>query len=229
MATGRDVTAERQTRGRPREFALSDALDRALPIFWRDGYEGASVSELAEAMGISKPSLYAAFGDKEGLYLQALQRYGEQREAHRRHVLDAQPDARLAIESFLLSVVAAYTDPALPGGCMVVSGTSTCDGAAVPESVKQALCSALQVGASSIESRLERAQREGALAPTVDVAALATYFNTVIAGLGVQAKGGASRTALGEVVHAAMRAWPEATRAGDSPSDAQRARRSRGS
>lgn len=209
MATARDVTGERSSRGRPREFALADALDRALPIFWRDGYEGASIAELAEAMGISKPSLYAAFGDKEGLYLQALARYGEQREAQRAHVLDAQPDARLAVESFLHSVVAAYTDPALPGGCMVVSGASTCDGAAVPESVKQALCSALRVGASAIESRLERARREGALDPAVDVAALATYFNTVIAGLGVQAKGGATREALGAVVRAAMLVWPK--------------------
>ncbi len=163
MATARDVTGERNPRGRPREFAVADALDRALPIFWRDGYDGASVSELAEAMGISKPSLYAAFGDKEGLYLQALSRYGEQQEARRRHVLDAQPDARLAVEAFLLSVVATYTDPALPGGCMVVSGASTCDGAAVPESVKQALCSALQVGATlDREPAVAGAPRRGA-------------------------------------------------------------------
>lgn len=229
MARARDVTAERSPRGRPREFALADALDRALPIFWRDGYEGASIAELAEAMGISKPSLYAAFGDKEGLYLQALQRYGAQQEERHRHVLEAQPDARLAVEAFLLSVVASFTDPSLPGGCMVVSGTSTCDGAAVPESVKTALCSALRVGATAIEGRLQRARREGALAASVDIAALATYFNTVIAGLGIQAKGGASRAALGDVVRAAMRAWPDTTRADVPPNDVPAGARSRGS
>jgi AcrR family transcriptional regulator len=196
------------TRGRPREFDLDEALDRALPLFWRDGYEGASVNEIAEAMGVSKPSLYAAFGDKESLYLRALSRYGERQRARHADILDAQPDARKAVEAFLLSVVDAHTDPALPGGCMVVSGTTTCDGSAVPESVKQALCEALKVGENTIGERLVRARREGQLAPSVDVTALATYFNTVLAGLSVQAKGQACREVLRGVVRSAMGAWP---------------------
>lgn len=195
-------------RGRPREFDLDDALDRALPLFWRDGYEGASVNEIAEAMGVSKPSLYAAFGDKEALYLRALARYGELQRARHADILDTEPDARRAVETFLLSVVDAHTDPALPGGCMVVSGTSTCDGGAVPESVKQALCEALKVGGTAIGKRLERARREGQLAKGVDVTALATYFNTLLAGLSIQAKGQACREVLRGVVGAAMGAWP---------------------
>ena len=195
-------------RGRPREFDLDNAIDRALPLFWRDGYEGASVNEIAEAMGVSKPSLYAAFGDKEALYLRALARYGELQRARHADILDNEPDARKAVEAFLLSVVDAHTDPALPGGCMVVSGTSTCDGGAVPESVKQALCEALKVGGTAIGNRLERARHEGQLAKSVDVTALATYFNTLLAGLSIQAKGQACREVLRGVVGAAMGAWP---------------------
>jgi TetR/AcrR family transcriptional regulator, copper-responsive repressor len=114
------------------------------------------------------------------------------------------------VESFLRSVVNAYTDPALPGGCLVVSGTSMCDGGAVPATVRAALCSAMRVGEAAIERRLLRARAEGALPAGVDVAALATYFNTVVAGLGVQAKGGATRAALHVVAQAAMAAWPRA-------------------
>jgi len=197
-------------RGRPREFALADALDRAVPVFWRDGYDGASVAQLAEAMGISKPSLYAAFGDKEGLFLRVLERYGEQQGARHLHILDAQPDARLAVGSFLRSVVHAYTDPRLPRGCLVVSGTSTCDGGSVPARVRSALCSAMRVGETAIERRLLRARAEGAFPAGVDISALATYFNTVVAGLGVQAKAGASRAVLQAVAQAAMTAWPGA-------------------
>ena len=84
--------------GRPREFDADLALDRALELFWRNGYEGASINEIAEAMGVSKPSLYAAFGDKESLYLRALARYGERQRAVHARVLDAEPDARRAVE-----------------------------------------------------------------------------------------------------------------------------------
>ena len=159
-------------------------------------------------MGVSKPSLYAAFGDKESLYLRALARYGDRQRARHANILDTESDPRKAVEAFLLSVVDAHTDPALPGGCMVVSGTTTCDGSAVPESVKQALCEALKVGGAAIEERLGRAQREGQVARSVDVAALATYFNTVLAGLSVQAKGQACREVLRGVVTSAMEAWP---------------------
>ncbi len=203
-------------RGRPREFDLDATLDRALALFWRDGYEGASVNEIAEVTGVSKPSLYAAFGDKESLYLRALVRYAERQRTRHAHLLDEEPDGRRAVLAFLLSVVDAHTDPADPGGCMVVSGTTTCDGAAVPASVKQALCNALKVGGMAIEGRLLRAQREGQLAGTVDVAALATYFNTVLAGLGVQAKGQACREVLRGVVASAMTAWPDPQAGGGS-------------
>ena len=195
-------------RGRPREFDTNVALDRVLPVFWRDGFEGASVQALAEAAGVSKPSLYAAYGNKEALFLAALARYGERYGVERGDALEAEPDGREAVRGFLYAVVDAYTDPAHPAGCLVVTGTTTCDSPAVPEAVRSALCTALRAGAERLACRLARAQREGQLAADVSVDALATYFNTLIAGLGVQAKGGASRASLRAVVDAAMGGWP---------------------
>jgi AcrR family transcriptional regulator len=194
-------------RGRPREFDADRALDRVLPVFWRDGFEGASVQALAEAAGVSKPSLYAAWGNKEALFLAALARYGERYGVERVAALEAESDGREAVRGFLYAVVDAYTDPTHPAGCLVVTGTTTCDSPAVPESVRHALCTALRAGADRLACRLARAQREGQLAADVSADALATYFNTLIAGLGVQAKGGASRESLRAVVDAAMGSW----------------------
>jgi AcrR family transcriptional regulator len=194
-------------RGRPRAFDPAAALDRVLPVFWRDGFEGASVQALADAAGVSKPSLYAAYGNKEALYLAALERYSERYGLERGRGLDAEPDGREAVRQFLYDVVDAYTDRAHPAGCLVVTGTTTCDSPAVPATVREALCSALRAGADRLACRLARAQQEGQLAPDVAIPAMATYFNTLVAGLGVQAKGGAQRDELRSVVDAAMRIW----------------------
>jgi AcrR family transcriptional regulator len=195
--------------GRPREFDADEALDRALALFWRDGYEGASVTELAEAMGVSKPSLYAAFGDKESLYLRALARYGDRQRAECAVVLDAEPDGRKAIEALLLSAVEAHVDPRTPPGCMVVAGTTACASTIVPAAIQRALCEALRARAASIQARLGRARREGQIAAATDIDALAIYLNTVLAGLSVQARGQQCREALRGVVASAMAAWPE--------------------
>lgn len=194
-------------RGRPRAFDATIALDRVLPVFWRDGFEGASVQALADAAGVSKPSLYAAYGNKEALFLAALERYGERYGQDRGEALDAEPDGREAVRRFLYAVVDAYTDPAHPAGCLVVTGTTTSDSPAVPDAVRNALCAALRAGAERLACRLARAQHDGQLAPTVAIPALANYFNTLVAGLGVQAKGGASRDELRGVVDAAMDIW----------------------
>jgi AcrR family transcriptional regulator len=194
--------------GRPREFDLDLALDRALELFWRNGYEGSSVNDIAEAMGVSKPSLYAAFGDKEALYLRALARYGDRQQSLHARVLDQEPDARRAIENLMLSVVDQIATPGMPSGCMVVSGAWSCESPGVPASVKEALCNALRAGARALEARLARAQRERQLPPDVDVPALAVYFSTVLAGLSVQARGHQCSEVLRGVVAATMRAWP---------------------
>lgn len=196
--------------GRPRAFDAEAVLDDALDLFWRNGYEGTSVSDIAEATGVNKPSLYAAFGDKEALYLQALARYGDQMRERTATILDGEPDARTAVETFLLTVI--DTPPGepshRPSGCMIVAGTAMCDSATVPDAIKQAVCAALRSSAAALTARLTRARSERQLPASTDVAALASYFSTVLAGLSVQARGQQCRTVLREVVTSAMRAWP---------------------
>ena len=200
------------SRGRPLSFNPDEALDRALAIFWREGFQGAALSTLTEAMGINKPSLYAAFGDKASLYLKALKRYVQQESARHVEALEGEPDGRKAVEAFLRSAVRSLTDPTKPAGCFVVNGTADCDLAGTPPEVQAALREALHGGELALRQRLQRAQADRHLSSDVDAAALAAYFGTVMSGLGVQAKAGASRAKLEAVVRAAMQAWPERAR-----------------
>lgn len=197
-------------RGRPRTFDIDQALDRAMQIFWKHGYQDASLHELTDAMGLSKPSLYAAFGDKEALYLKGLQRYLAlliERHAAR---LDDEPDGRMAIDGFLRSVATMLADPELPGGCFIINGTADCGGSTIPASVEMALRAALQGTEALVLERLERAQRDGQLPAGLAATGLAGLFGSLIAGLAVFAKSGASRDKLMAVIDTAMAVWPPA-------------------
>src|SRR5215475_7993597 len=113
------------TIGRPRGFDTEKALEEAMEVFWRRGYEGATVAELTAAMGINPPSLYAAFHSKEGLLKAALDRYTEKRDAFMREILAA-PTAREVAERMLMRIAESQTDPANPPGCLLVQGGLSC-------------------------------------------------------------------------------------------------------
>lgn len=195
-------------RGRPRTFDPDTALDRALEVFWRDGFQGASLSELTRAMGISKPSLYAAYGDKEALYLRALERYGAVAQERAAAVLDAQPDARQAIDAYLRESARSLVDPALPGGCFIVNGTADCGTAATPKGVDCALSRAMQATQARLRIRLVRAQEDGHFPRDRSADEMAAFYCTVLVGMAVLAKGGAGLGQLEAAVRVAMAAWP---------------------
>lgn len=197
-----------QERGRPRNFDSDTALDQALEVFWRNGFQGASMSELTAAMGMSKPSLYATFGDKEALYLKTLDRYASQWLAGHIEVLQQEPDGRLALKAFLRSVAMMLTDPALPGGCFIVNGMADCGGPSTPATVELALQKTLRESEAKVRDRLLRAQRDDQLPKEVNTADLASFFYALLAGLGVKAKGGAKRANLYAAIEAGMAAWP---------------------
>src|ERR1700693_4126605 len=111
--------------GRPRSFDLDQALDRALQVFWRKGYEGTSLADLTGAIGINRPSLYAAFGDKETLFRKALDRYAEGPAAYVREALK-QPTARAVTEQLLRGTTDLLTDTHHPSGCLVVQSALVC-------------------------------------------------------------------------------------------------------
>jgi AcrR family transcriptional regulator len=208
--------------GRPRAFDVDKALDRALHVFWRKGYEGTSLPDLTEAMGINRPSLYAAFGNKEALFRKAIDRYADGPAAYFRDALEA-PTARAVVERLLRGAVDLLTDPRHPPGCLVVQAALSCGDAAEP--IRQELVARRKAGEAAIRQRFERAISDGDLPADANAADLARFIATVNVGMAVQAAGGASRDELQRVARIALRSWPEARRGRETPAGAARRRR----
>jgi len=192
-------------RGRPRKFDAEQALDAALLVFWRHGYEGASLAALAGAMGVNMPSLYAAFGNKETLFRKALDRYLQRPASYLPKALEA-PTARKAAERLFKGAIEMTMTPQHPDGCLLVQGALVSGPGA--ESIRRELSLTRQAAEAAVRRRFERAIAEGDLPPDADAAILARYIVTVIWGLSVQAAGGASRRQLTEIAELAMQAWP---------------------
>ena len=192
-------------RGRPRSFDRSAALARAMEVFWTKGYEGASISDLTEAMGIGSPSLYAAFGSKEALFREAIELYGRTEGPAIWDAVENAPDARSAVAGFLTATAHSFSRPGKPRGCMVVLSQLN------PTEASASVCAALREnraqGQSGLERRLRRAVEVGELAPGTDVAALAAFYLTVQQGMSIQARDGASEETLLAVAKGAMAAW----------------------
>ena len=193
-------------RGRPRAFDRERALEQAMFVFWERGYEGASLADLTAAMGVNPPSLYAAFGDKEKLFREAVARYGETHGRYTRRALDEGPTARAAIEAMLRDNARAYVDPENPTGCMIVLAATNY--APSHQGVHDHLAEAREHTRELIRARLRRGVEEGDLSPVVDVEALAALYATVLYGLSLQARDGLGLDALTAVIDGALAAWP---------------------
>jgi len=193
------------TRGRPRSFDADRALDQALKVFWSKGYEGASLPDLTKAMGINRPSMYAAFGNKEELFRKALERYAAGPACYVREALDA-PTARAVAEQLLNGAVEMMTNPKNPRGCLAVQGALACGDEA--QGVRQELTSRRLATEAALRRRFEKARRDGDLPKSSNPADLARYLTTVRNGLSVQAASGASRRELRNVAKLALQAWP---------------------
>ena len=197
-------------RGRPRAFDEEQALDAALAVFWRNGYQGASLAELTHAMDISKPSLYAAFGNKEQLYLSALERYREQQLIKHAERLAAEPDLKSAMRAFLRSVATMLTAPELPGGCMVVTSAVACDTAALPQSVVAAIGTTVNQSAfGPLKDRLQKELHRRNLPVGTPVEQLADFFTTIMTGMAVMAKVGATQERLFDTIEHALCVLPD--------------------
>ncbi len=196
------------TRGRPRGFDRDVALRRAMTVFWEHGFEGASIADLTTTMGISAPSLYAAFGSKVDVYRESVALYRATDGALTRRALEA-PTARQAIEAMLRDNADAYTDPGTPRGCMIVlSGP----GDTVRDDAVHAFLVELRAATlDAVRARLARAVDEGDLPAGCDVGSVAELYVTVLYGLSVKARDGATRDDLSRVADAAMAAWPAMT------------------
>jgi AcrR family transcriptional regulator len=185
-----------------------------MEVFWERGYEGASISELSEALGVHPPSLYAAFGSKEDLFREAVALYDTLSDSATQEALDEADTAREAVEAMLRVHVSRYTDPDKPTGCMVVLGAATW----TPdnEGLREYLAGLRAKIDDALRERFARGIADGDLSPETDVEALATYFNTVIEGLSIQARDGVSREAMNRVVDCALAGWERLTDGGRS-------------
>jgi AcrR family transcriptional regulator len=191
-------------RGRPREFDPELALDKAMRVFWKFGYEGTSLLALTAAMGISRPSLYAAFGSKEQLFRKALDHYTTRFTDFFRTALN-QPTAREAAASLLHAAIAS-PPRGVPRGCLLVQGALACSSESTW--VRDELARLRNANEQMIHQRFQRASTEGDLPAGSDPAALAKYIATVMQGLAVQTATGADHKTLAAAVEIALNAWP---------------------
>lgn len=197
------------TRGRPRSFDRDAALRAAMETFWKAGFEGASMAALTEAMGINSPSLYAAFGSKEGLFREAVALYLKTEDCKGRIILEREPTARAAVGAMLRNSVGNLTRAGCPQGCLLILGDSN----ASPDNdeVRRHLCQRRRDIQAALEQRVRRGISEGDVPAHADAGAMAAFYMTVIQGLSLQARDDASRKALTAIVESAMAAWDSLT------------------
>ncbi|WP_433562469.1 TetR/AcrR family transcriptional regulator [Nocardia sp. CA-151230] len=190
-------------RGRPRGFDRDAVLRQAMVAFWRNGYEGTSMTDLTAAMGIASPSIYACFGSKEQLFREAVQLYDSIAGNPARLALEHAPGAREAVHGMLSTSADFYADPTTPPGCMVVMAART----AISQDVQVYLADLRHGMQAAIAARLRRAVSEGDLPGEATVDTMAAFYTTVQQGMSIQAHDGATRADLDAIVAAAMAAW----------------------
>jgi AcrR family transcriptional regulator len=201
--------------GRPREFDTQKALDRALDVFWRQGYEGASLSDLTDAMQITRPSLYAAFGNKSALFNKVLERYLCVKFAAFGEALKEETSRR-GVERILSMYVELGASADAPRGCLLVQGALACGEEAAP--AREELSRRRLEKEDALRARIDEWKAAGDLPADASSAELASYVMTVANGMSVQASGGACRDQLAAIAETAMRAWP----APPAPADAEK-------
>jgi AcrR family transcriptional regulator len=196
----------KRPRGRPRAFDRDQALDRAMQVFWEKGYEAASMQDLLAAMQINAPSLYAAFGDKEALFLEAVQRYHANVRAQCN--CPGVHTAREWVELLLTELATLFTNRDHPRGCLAVMALMTAP-ASSPK-VQRVLAQERDQAKARLRARIQQGVEDGELPRDTEVDVLADFYGAIISGMSLQARAGASRKGLLGMVQTAMRAWPPA-------------------
>ncbi|MBX9422993.1 TetR/AcrR family transcriptional regulator [Streptomyces lateritius] len=196
-------------RGRPRSFDRLTALEQATMAFWEHGYETTSVSDLTRVMGISAPSLYAAFGDKKTLFEEVVEAYAASYGAYGGRAFAEESTARAAIGRLLAEAAGLFTESGHPRGCLMISAAINCS---TPE-VEESLRARRNANLASFEARIRRDVEAGELPSDTDARALARFSGAVLQGMSQQARDGATAEELAAVAETAMRAWPPRTEA----------------
>ena len=193
------------SRGRPREFDRTEALNQAMKIFWQKGYTATSMNDLYEAMGIKSPSLYAAFGSKEELYEEVLLHYEQSVAPVIWGHMTREPSPRQVVWLWLERSADMLTQTDMPHGCMV---TLSAVGSEGNDRLGNLVRRMRAAGFSLLKTRLEQAQKQGDLPVSVDVEALTRLYVRIQQGMSIQARDGASREMLLSIARSAMALWP---------------------
>jgi AcrR family transcriptional regulator len=192
---------EHATKGRPRSFDEDQAIDAAMRVFWEKSFEGTTMTDLSDATGLSRSSIHAAFGSKEGLFLKAVERYKSEQMKHISKAL-AEPTLPRAIEALFRGMVTYLSIPGNPKGCLSIHGALACgtDG----ELVTRVMAKWRRSNENRIKERIQQAQREGELGRDVSAADYARYIVTIMIGIGILALNGAGRGELTRTVDLAL-------------------------
>lgn len=194
-------------RGRRLSFDRDAALKNAMMTFWKFGYETTSVSDLLAAMNISAPSLYTAFGDKERLFIEAVDEYVASYGDAFHSALYEAATAKEGMERMLRFAVIEHMRPGTPKGCLLVTAAAT--GSDSSLNVQQYLAKKRSEHRNLIKARIQQGLKDGDVAEDVDAQGLSYFYSTVLQGLSIQARGGAKRKSLEFVAALAMQAWPD--------------------
>lgn len=201
-------TTTRRRAGRPRAFDREAALNTAMDLFWRQGYEGTSTSQLTEAIGITPSSLYAAFGSKDALYFESLKLYQAQHGEYFAQALESHALAKDAMQAVLEGAARQFTDLGHAPGCMIATANVQC--ADLNREIANSVSQLRQNALVALKVRLDKALVDGELPANTLTLPLATYFALVIQGMAVQAHDGATLATLFDTATLAMACWPAA-------------------
>lgn len=193
-------------RGRPKSFDREAVLEQAMRLFWLHGYETTSMAELLEAMQITTPSVYSTFGDKERLFLESVDRYIKG-PGHYQVEACKEVTAKAAIARILREAAERYVSPENPPGCMLV--VSTVNSCPSTSPAQKAVKAARYETECALRGRIELGMVDGDVPKSADPAALASFFSTLLNGMSIKAKEGASKETMLALVDNAMRVWPE--------------------
>ena len=197
-------------RGRPRSFDDETTLNCVLDVFWKQGFLGTSLVDLCTATGLNKPSLYGAFGNKEALFLTALDRYNQLYVAPPIRAMEEEPEAKAALRGYLRAAIRRMARPDLPAGCLLMTNMAATGSDDLPEGVAAEMKSLASASRRAVEGRIARAVAEGQFPKTADARAFGDFIEATLFGIASMAQAGTPTEALDRVVDMAMQAWPAA-------------------
>ncbi|HGM6602863.1 TetR/AcrR family transcriptional regulator [Serratia ureilytica] len=216
-----EAVCGKKSRGRPKQFDRDRALESALDLFWRHGYEATSLADLVEVTGAKAPTLYAEFGNKEGMFRAAVERYLQKYTTCTNQLLEQDVPVAEIVEAYVRSSVQVFTDPDTPSGCFMVCASAALSSAS--DDVAQMLRKKHHAQEAALKACFDRKVQQGellaktdtALLAKTDTALLAKYVICTIEGMSVQAREGASRDDLLRLLEALMLVWPRLSQIGN--------------